>query len=198
MSHCWLLTFRFIYFKVNTTTNQTTSSPTSSGGRTNTPLASPINHSKLTTIHRNDATSTPIKSPVSGRTALITENIADEKLDHDCSLGVTAIFSNSAVDLKDVCLNDELLRVEREEIEDKIEDLDSSMSKSVPNIQSVAGTDVVVESGGVGNNHQSDITSVKNLPRDVTALAEALLKKRSDSEPLIVKQPLQKCDIDST
>lgn len=63
----------------------------------------------------------------------IDTNIGDHA-DITSDLGPSAIFANSNVDLKNASLNEELLKVEGDEI--KIESVDDSVTRSFPNIKS--------------------------------------------------------------
>lgn len=76
-------------------------------------------------------------------------------------LGASAIFANSSVDLKNATLNEELLKVEGDEI--KIESLNNDVTRSFPNLK---------------GEFQEDEDTVENLDDTL---------KRSESEPNLNK-----------
>ncbi|XP_044737593.1 protein TAPT1 homolog isoform X2 [Chrysoperla carnea] len=176
--------------------NLSTSSPV--GRSANSPLLnSPTNNGKLPTIPSKDtikdsltSTSTPVKSPT-GTGGHMTNSTSNESSDSkkkydftESGFGVTAIFSNSSVDLKNVCLNEELLRLEQQQNEitapstKEMTDIDDtdSMSKSVPNIQKE-----------LNEENDLDSTICADTTNNIGGIVGGEMKKRSDSEPLIVK-----------
>lgn len=78
----------------------------------------------------------------------------------ESGIATAAIFSNSTVDLKNVSLNDELLKVEGEQI--KIESFDQSITKSDPNINCEFSEELLL---------------------DKCETVENGIKKRAESEP---------------
>lgn len=86
----------------------------------------------------------------------------------DCSLGSTAIFSNSTVDLKNVTLNEELLKVDGDDIQlEQSADQEDILTRSEPNI-----------------NSEFTEEMIDSLERD--GGGECGLKKRAESEPSLV------------
>lgn len=79
----------------------------------------------------------------------------------DSSLGSTAIFSNSTVDLKNVSLNEELLKVEGEKVQLEDAAEQENITKSDPNINCEFIEDIL----------------------DKTDIVENGMKKRAESEP---------------
>ncbi|KAF5270315.1 hypothetical protein FQR65_LT05503 [Abscondita terminalis] len=84
-----------------------------------------------------------------------------------CTLESTAIFSNSTVDLKNVSLNEELLKVEGDDIQIEAVDQCGIITRSEPNINSEFIEETAV--------------SVERDPVDCG------LKKRAESEPSLIK-----------
>lgn len=121
-----------------------------------------------------DSATSPLK-PVFDQPTIITVNgttkqslkTIDSSASPDCSLGSTAIFSNSTVDLKNVTLNEELLKVDDDGIQiEAAGEPFEILTRSEPNIIS----DFVEDTADV-------------LDRDVI---ENGLKKRAESEPSLV------------
>jgi hypothetical protein len=92
----------------------------------------------------------------------------------ECALGPAAIFSNSAVSINNVCLNEELLKAEEETEEEKETSgkpgVDECMTRSVPNIHAN------VDSETKESFSQELLSSFAN---------EDFAKKRAESEPSI-------------
>ncbi|KAK4882732.1 hypothetical protein RN001_006051 [Aquatica leii] len=118
-----------------------------------------------------DSATSPLK-PVVEQPVNVCANGVNDSLKHvieppqNCTLESTAIFSNSTVDLKNVALNEELLKVDGDNIQ--IESIDQSeiMTRSEPNI----------------NSEFTEETAVK-VDREPT---DCGLKKRAESEPSLV------------
>ncbi|GLV31140.1 uncharacterized protein CBL_12214 [Carabus blaptoides fortunei] len=88
------------------------------------------------------------------------------------NLESAAIFANSSVDLKNACLNEELLRVEEDEIElQETSESDDTVSRSVPNIKSEL--DVEQDKIEILCGEMATVTSMD------------VLLKRAESEPSI-------------
>ncbi|XP_066992938.1 protein TAPT1 homolog [Anabrus simplex] len=93
----------------------------------------------------------------------------------ECNLGPAAIFSNSAVSINNVCLNEALLCEElgavkrMESVKEASEGHEECLTRSVPNIQA---------------NFNSE-TKDSFLPEVNSVLGEDLSKKRAESEPSI-------------
>jgi hypothetical protein len=92
----------------------------------------------------------------------------------DCALGPAAIFSNSAVSINNVCLNEELLKAEEEtkeeqEMSEKA-DMDECLTRSVPNIHANVDSETK-------ESYSQEISS--SFPN------EEFAKKRAESEPSI-------------
>jgi hypothetical protein len=92
----------------------------------------------------------------------------------DCALGPAAIFSNSAVSINNVCLNEELLKAEEETEEEKEvsneADMDECMTRSVPNIHANVDSETK-------ESYTQEISS--------SFANEDFAKKRAESEPSI-------------
>lgn len=87
-----------------------------------------------------------------------------------CNLGSAAIFCNSSVDLKNACLNEELLRVEENEIHlQDMQEQDDTVSRSVPDIKSELAED-----------------DIETVTADISANASEGILKRAESEPSLV------------
>lgn len=88
------------------------------------------------------------------------------------NLESAAIFANSSVDLKNACLNEELLRVEENEIQlQEISESEDTVSRSVPNIKSELDDEqdkIETISGDMASGSSTDV-----------------LLKRAESEPSI-------------
>lgn len=108
----------------------------------NVRAASPVQSSmngKTNSISRDlfkDTATSPVKPviqlPQRSQTVevLITDNDKNDIQNNVLTLGTAAIFANSSVDLKNACLNEELLRVEENEADEN-----ELVSRSVPNIK---------------------------------------------------------------
>jgi hypothetical protein len=101
--------------------------------------------------------------------------LSDEmKKPPECALGPAAIFSNSAVSINNVCLNEGLLKAEEEAEEDKElsgkVDMDECVTRSVPNIHAN------VDSETKESFSQETSSSFAN---------EDFTRKRAESEPSI-------------
>ncbi|XP_021921300.1 protein TAPT1 homolog isoform X2 [Zootermopsis nevadensis] len=89
----------------------------------------------------------------------------------DCALGPAAIFSNSAVSINNVCLNEELLKAEEETEEEKeVSDVNECMTRSVPNIHA---------------NVDSETKETFTQEISSSFANEDFGKKRAESEPSI-------------
>lgn len=107
-------------------------------------INSPLN---VSSKNKTDIATSPlhpvISQPPSNLNILTSEflsqdrNLSGENIDSivgpPSDLGASAIFANSSVDLKNVTLNDELLKVEGDEI--RIETLNTDVARSFPNIK---------------------------------------------------------------
>ncbi|KAK5649484.1 hypothetical protein RI129_000513 [Pyrocoelia pectoralis] len=94
-----------------------------------------------------------------------SQNVQESTSPQDCTLGSTAIFSNSTVDLKNVSLNEELLKVDGDDIHIEPAVQDDIVTRSEPNINS----DYVEENVNIDREN-----------------SECGLKKRAESEPSLV------------
>lgn len=119
-----------------------------------------------------DIATSPLK-PVQNNTLrsqndLLTSEInKNNDIQNNLNLGSAAIFANSSVDLKNACLNEELLRVEENDIEEIEEDL---VCRSVPNIKSEVEED-----------------DKENIIPDLAAVCnDNGILKRAESEPSLV------------
>lgn len=85
-----------------------------------------------------DSTTSPlhpvVSSPVISKPGVYVNGIEHYIPPPDTGIGSAAIFSNSTVDLKNVALNEELLKVEGENIKMESADIDHNITKSDPNI----------------------------------------------------------------
>lgn len=124
---------------------------------------SPLNVSPRSCINKDSATSPfhPLTKPT-----ISINGISNIDIDHyipppESGIGSAAIFSNSTVDLKNVSLNEELLKVEGEHI--KIE--------SAPNTEQITKSDPNI-----------NCEFVEEL-LDKTDIVENGIKKRAESEP---------------
>lgn len=109
------------------------------------------------TLQQRSQTVEVLTSENSDTSSDITSNVLN--------LGSAAIFANSSVDLKNACLNEELLRVEENEMEEFEED---TVSRSVPNIKSEVDEDIK-------ENNPPDLLN--------SSCTENGVLKRAESEP---------------
>lgn len=128
-------------------------------------LVSPNLPSVLHHRHVNDApsigaTSTPNKSSAVQE----SDSLLDVK--NSLELGATALFSNSDVDLDDVCLNEKVLKTSSTNGSEEVFEEGKELTRSVP--------DLPQESSGVGSNASSERPPNKKIVRK---------HKRSESEP---------------
>lgn len=111
---------------------------------TTTKVSSPLNVSFKSKIDTATSPLHPtVDQPTSRFTTLVNgfapldRNVVGDNVDTITSppgdLGASVIFANSSVDLKNATLNEELLKVEGDEI--KIEALNNEMTRSFPNIK---------------------------------------------------------------
>ncbi|KAB0800762.1 hypothetical protein PPYR_06501 [Photinus pyralis] len=133
---------------------------------------SPITVSSSKNLGNKDGTTSPLK-PVMDPPVRILENGVTSEMPKvesapppDCTLGSTAIFSNSTVDLKNVTLNEELLKVDGDDIQIETVPQDENVTRSEPNINS----DFVEE-------------NCVHIDREIS---DCGLKKRAESEPSLV------------
>lgn len=121
-----------------------------------------------------DTATSPLKPPVqtlpqrSQTVEVLTGSIEIQSTPSVCNLESAAIFSNSSVDLKNACLNEELLRVEENEIQlqEMQEQQDDTVSRSVPDIKKKLDVEDTTENP---------------VKPEVTSSSEIL--KRAESEP---------------
>lgn len=98
---------------------------------------------------------------------LSSESEISNEIKNNLNLGSAAIFANSSVDLKNACLNEELLRVEENDIDEIEEEL---VSRSVPNIKTEVDEDI----------------KECNTPELNTICNDNGVLKRAESEPSLV------------
>lgn len=144
--------------------------------RANSPLVSSVSKGAASKEMSRDSATSPLhpvaNSPAFSKPSMYlngvsyVEALPVTNLDHyipppDAGLGSAAIFSNSTVDLKNVSLNEELLKVEGENIQMEIPDVQENITKSDPNIN-CEFTEELLDKGDVTENG---------------------MKKRAESEP---------------
>ncbi|XP_055905297.1 protein TAPT1 homolog [Eupeodes corollae] len=125
-----------------------------------TGLPSVLHRSYINDAASIGATSTPNKSTAVEE----SDSLLDAK--NSLELGATALFSNSDVDLDDVCLNEKVLEASTTSGGDEVFEEGKELTRSVPDLQQ--------ESSGVGSNVSSERPAKKKIVRK---------HKRSESEP---------------
>lgn len=113
----------------------------------------PIQRSQTVDIVTTEIKITRCSSPTTNETSVLLT---------DPNLGATALFSNSDVDLEDICLNENVLNISNDDVFDE----QPPLTRSVPDLQQ--------ESGGTLNKTLSD-----------EAVLSRRTHKRSESEPSI-------------
>lgn len=133
---------------------------------------SPITVSNSKNVGGKDCSTSPVKPVIDQPIKIVengikidSQNVQETTSPQDCTLGSTAIFSNSTVDLKNVSLNEELLKVEGDDIHIEVAAQDEIVTRSEPNINS------------------DYIEEIVNVDRENS---DCGLKKRAESEPSLV------------
>ncbi|XP_019932173.2 protein TAPT1 homolog [Aedes albopictus] len=164
----------------------------SNGPATSTPVQQARSASKLTTdiatspihhpnhhLHRSQTMESVPHSQIPQIN--ISEQQSDSVIRETSSLGATALFSNSDVDLDDVKLNDKVLNQCSQDAEDRKEE--ENLARSVPDLQqesAAAGCSPSVGDGSSGGEGDS-FSSYQGLHHRT--------HKRSESEPSIQLDP---------
>lgn len=148
----------------------------SNNNRANSPqVVSSVNKAPVTRELSRDSATSPlhpvVNSPTFSKPSMYingvshVETLSATNLDYipppDSGLGSAAIFSNSTVDLKNVSLNEELLKVEGENIQMESVEVPQNITKSDPNIN-CEFTEELLDKGDISENG---------------------MKKRAESEP---------------
>ncbi|XP_065084183.1 protein TAPT1 homolog [Ochlerotatus camptorhynchus] len=166
------------------------SSQHSNGPATSTPVQQARSASKLTT----DIATSPIHHPNSilqrSQTMEsvphiipqinVSEQQADSVIRETSSLGATALFSNSDVDLDDVKLNDKVLN-QTPEPEDQSRKEDDNLARSVPDLQQESTAAGCSPSGDGSSGEGDSFSSFQGMHHRT--------HKRSESEPSIQLDP---------
>ncbi|KAF5269351.1 hypothetical protein FQA39_LY08743 [Lamprigera yunnana] len=141
--------------------------------RSNSPITVSNNKTVISKDWIRDSTASPLKPVTEQPVTVCANGVSTDnqkntvtKSPQDCSLGSTAIFSNSTVDLKNVSLNEELLKTDGEEIYIEPSDQSEIITRSQPNIKCEFIEEIVV-----ATDRETSDTG---------------LKKRAESEPSLV------------